>query len=208
MKKVQLIVFWVVFFFASFYSLVKIDQWYVFTKVPVSLPMATYFLSMWDEGYISIDGTIRGKNDDLYDDLNTIKVECIFSEKQCNHYIAGLFNPKNSDGYQPLLNVKAQRYQVVTWNKEFLIYKEIGQCFVSTFTLMRDTKTLTGITKYSKNKNFCQRDDEVSFSIISGFDFVQSENRRVQNTLVNILAAIAVFSISAYGIFRAFRPRK
>lgn len=207
MKKIQLTIFWIAFFFASFYFLGQVDRWYVSSRVPVSLPQTNYFLDMWDDGGITITGTIRGKDDDYYDDFNVINVNCDFVEKRCTHTIAGLFRLGQSD-YEPLLNGKTHVYQVINWNKEFLIYRQVGGCYVSTFTLMRNTKTLTGVTKYSKNMGSCRRDDEVSFSIINGFDFVQSEKEKFKGTFANFFVWMALFCISAYGIFRVLRLRK
>ena len=166
MKKTLKIILWIVFFFVSMYSLIQVDRWYVYSRIPVSLPMVNYFVTMWDEGYVKVTGTIRGKDDDYYDDLNVINVECDYSTKKCSHSVGGLLKTKGSDGFQPYLNVRTETFQIVNWNKEFLIYKDVESCYEVTFTLMRETQTLTGIRKYSKKNSVCQRDDEIKYSII------------------------------------------
>lgn len=208
MNKTLKIILWVIFFFVSMYSLIQIDRWYVHSRVPVSLPIVNYFVTMWDEGYVKVTGTIRGKDDDYYDNLNVINVECDYSTKKCFHSVAGLLETKGGSEFQPYLNVRSETFQIVNWNKEFLIYKDIGSCYEVTFTLMRETKTLTGIRKYSKKNSTCQRDDEIKYSIIDGFEYYRSEEKRVQNVFLNILASLLILSISGYGIYRAIRPRK
>ena len=73
---------------------------------------------------------------------------------------------------------------------------------------MRETKTLTGIRKYSKKNSTCQRDDEIKYSIIDGFEYYRSEEKRFQNVFLNILVSLFMLSSSGYGIYRAIRPRK
>jgi hypothetical protein len=206
MKKIQLVIFWIAFFFLSSYALIQVDKLYVHSKVPVSLPMMDYFLTMWESGYTSVTGTIRGKDDDYYEDLNVIKAECTFSEKQCTHSVAGVFGMRQFSD-QPLLNVKLQTFRIVQWNKELLVYKDIGLCYETTFTLLRDTKSLTGITKYSKNNSTCRRNDEVTFTIINGFDYVQSQQKESRNVAVNVLLFLLVAGISLAGIYSALRPK-
>lgn len=206
MKKIQLVIFWIVFFFSSFYALVQVDKLYIHSKVPVSLPMMDYFLTMWESGYTQVTGTIRGKDDDYYDDLNVIKAECTFSEKQCTHSVAGVFGA-GMFGDQPLLNAKLQTFKLIQWNKELLIYKDFGVCYETTFTLLRDTKSLTGITRYSKNNSTCRRDDEVTFTIIDGFDYAQSQIKESRNVALNVLLFILISGISLVGIYKAIKKK-
>jgi hypothetical protein len=208
MNKIFKVILWVIFFFVSFYSLIQIDRWYVGTKVPVTLSDINYFLDMWESGYVNVEGKISEKGGDYYDDLNVIKVTCDYSSKQCIHSIGGLFKSKKDSEYQPLLNVKTEKYQITSWTKDVLIYKDLGLCYESIFTLVRNTKTLTGVKQYSKKNSTCQRDDEITYTITNGFDYVMNEQKRVQQTFINILSIILVFCISGYGIYRTLRPRK
>ena len=158
-----------------------------------------------EEFYYSI---VRGKDDDYYDNFNVINVECDYTSKKCTHSVGGLLDSKGSSEFQPYLNVRTETFQIVNWNKEFLIYKDIGSCYEVTFTLMRETETLTGIRKYSKKNPRCQRDDEIKYSIIDGFEYYRSESKKVQNVFLNILVSLLVFGISVYGIYRTLKPKK
>jgi hypothetical protein len=208
MKKTSKIILWIIFFLLSMYSFIQVDRWYVHSRVPVSLPMVSYFLTMWNEGYVKVTGTIRGKDDDYYDNFNVINVECDYTSKKCTHSVGGLLDSKGSSEFQPYLNVRTETFQIVNWNKEFLIYKDIGSCYEVTFTLMRETETLTGIRKYSKKNPRCHRDDEIKYSIIDGFEYYRSESKKVQNLFLNILFSLLVFGISVYGIYRTLKPKK
>jgi hypothetical protein len=190
------------------YSLIQVDRWYVYSRVPISLPTLNYFVTMWDSGYVKVTGTIRGKDDDYYEDLNVINVDCDYSTKKCIHSVGGLFKYKGGDGFQPLLNVKTETFQIVNWNKEFLIYKDDASCYDVTFTLMRETKTLSGIRKYSKNNSGCQRSDEVKYSIIDGFEYVMSEEKKVQNVFLNILVSLLVLGVTGIGIYRTVKKKE
>jgi hypothetical protein len=208
MNKISKIVLWISFFLVSMYSIIVVDRWYVFTKVPVSLPTLHVFVDMWESGYVGIDGTISEKNGDYYDNLNVIKVTCDYSSKECIHSVGGLFVSRSPNEFQPLLNIKTEKYRIVSWDKDILIYKDVGTCYETTFTLVRNTKTLSGIKKFSKKNSTCQREDEITYTIIDGFDYVMKEQRRVQNIFVNIVLFILILGISGFGIYRTFRPRK
>jgi hypothetical protein len=137
---------------------------------------------------------IEPKDDDYYDNFNVINVECDYTSKKCTHSVGGLLDSKGSSEFQPYLNVRTETFQIVNWNKEFLIYKDIGSCYEVTFTLMRETETLTGIRKYSKKNPRCHRDDEIKYSVIDGFEYYRSESKKVQNLFLNILVCLIIAS--------------
>lgn len=211
MKKILLTFIWLTFLTASIAMLIQVDRWYVYSKVPVSLPSASYYLDFWNDGFIYVDGTISQKNNDSkydefsknYDDLNSIKIECNYSKKQCIHSTAVISNIK---GYKPLLHVYTDEFNIVKWDKNTLIYEENSSCYKKVFTLFRETKNLTGIQKYSKTNNGCKRDDEITYSIINGFEHQWQKEREVQNTILNILIGILLFTFTGYKIYRVYKP--
>jgi hypothetical protein len=208
MNKISKIILWIVFFFGSMYSLIQIDRWYVFTKVPVTLPNLHVFVDMWESGYVEVDGTISEKNGDYYDGLNVIKVTCDYQSRQCIHSVGGLFTSRSPSEFQPLLNLKTEKYRILNWDKDILIYKDTSLCSETIFTLVRNTKILSGVKKYSKKSSTCQREDEITYTIINGFEYGYKEKEKFQNVFLNILVSLLVFGISGYGIYRTIRPRK
>ena len=208
MNKILKIILWVFFFFVSMYTLIQIERWYVFTKVPVTLPIPHVFVDLWESGYVEVDGTISEKNGDYYDRLNVIKVTCDYQSRQCIHSVGGLFTSRSPSEFQPLLNLKTEKYRILNWDKDILIYKDTSLCSETTFTLVRNTKILSGVKKYSQKNSTCQREDEITYTIINGFEYVFKEQEKVKNTYLNIMSLLLILGISGYGIYRTVRPRK
>jgi hypothetical protein len=207
MSKGIKVLLWVSFFVVSFYLLIVFDRLYINSKVPVSLPGTNYFLDMWEQGYVVVDGKISENKGDYYDKFNVIKVTCDFSKKNCTHSIGGLLGPIKNYEFPPLLYVRTEDYFVTNWSKEILIYKDKGSCYETTFTLVRNTKTLTGVRKYSKNLPTCQRDDEITYTIVNGFDFVMKEQKEVQNLFLNILLFLVISFVTILGIYKSLRGK-
>jgi hypothetical protein len=160
---------------------------------------------MWDDGYVIVDGKISESKGDYYDKFNVIKVSCDFSKKQCIHSIGGLLQ-SNSE-FSPLLYVKTEEYQITNWTKEILIYRDRGSCYDTTFTLVRNTKTLTGVKKFSKKLPTCQREDEITYTIDSGFDYVMKEQKEVRNVFLNTFLFLIVSFITIFGIYKTVRKK-
>ena len=196
---------WISFFIITFYILIVFDKLYINSKVPVLLPNTSYFLDMWDDGYVIVDGKISESKGDYYDKFNVIKVSCDFSKKQCIHSIGGLLQ-SNSE-FSPLLYVKTEEYQITNWTKEILIYRDRGSCYDTTFTLVRNTKTLTGVKKFSKKLPTCQREDEITYTIVSGFDYVMKEQKEVRNVFLNTFLFLIVSFITIFGIYKTVRKK-
>ncbi len=207
MNKILKITLWVLFFFVSIYSLIVIDRWFVYSKVPVLLSSSSYFVDMWDEGFVNVDGKILENKGNYYDDLNVIKVTCQFSKKQCIHSIGGLFKSTQTSEFPPLLNVKTEQYLITNWTKDILIYQDFDVCSDTTFTLVRNTKTLTGVKKYLKKNSNCQREDEITYTIVSGFDYVMKEQKEVRNVFLNTLLFLIVSFITIFGIYKTVRKK-
>lgn len=205
MKKVTKVLLWVSFFIFSFYVLIVLDKLYVNSKVPVLLPNTNYFVDMWDQGYVIVDGKISESKGDYYDKFNVIKVSCDFSKKQCIHSIGGLL--QSGSGFSPLLYVRTEEYQITNWTKEILIYRDSGSCYDTTFTLVRNTKTLTGVKKFSKKLPTCQREEEITYTIVNGFDFVMKEQKEVQNLFLNILLFLVISFVTILGIYKSLRGK-
>lgn len=205
MSKTIKIILWVSFFIISFYFLIVFDKFHINSKVPVLLPNTSYFLDMWDDGYVVVDGKISESKGDYYDRFNVIKVSCDFLKKQCIHSIGGLL--QSNSGFSPLLYVRTEEYPITNWTKEILIYRDRGSCYDTTFTLVRNTKTLTGIKKFSKKLPTCQREDEIIYSIVSGFDYVMKEQREVQNLFLNIFLFLVTLFVTILGIYKTVRKK-
>jgi hypothetical protein len=160
---------------------------------------------MWDEGYVIVDGKISENKGDYYDKFNVVKVSCDLSKKQCIHSIGGIFQVNKESEFPPLLNVKTEQYLITNWNKEILIYKDFGSCYETTFTLIRNTKTLTGVKKFSKKIPTCQREEEITYSIVNGFDFVLNEQSKVRNVFMNTILFILILLVTVIGVFKTVK---
>lgn len=206
MSKSKKIILWVLFFLTSLMSLIYIDVFRINSKIPVNLFMDKYSFLFWDN-FVSVEGTLIENNNNYYDKLNTVHIECRKSTRECIQSYGGLFI---GSGDRPYLRVKTDTYPIERWDKDILIYKDISNCYESIFTITRDTEKLTGVRNVLTNKPDCknEKSSKVTYELVDGFEYQMTLEKQLRSVFLNTFIFVVLLGITIFGIYKTIKVKQ
>ncbi len=195
---------WLTFFALAITARMLWNDYQKALKVPVSLGSSFIFTDLWEKGYFSGRGTwvVSGeKQDDL---LNMAEITCLHSQKICATSVASV----NEYGLgKPHLSNSLEIADVVRWDSQIIIYKEIKTCAETTYSINRETKSVTALRKYITNRAGCASDNpkEVTYNLTNGFDVFMKMTDKNDDVPLNILLLTIALLITGYGIYQVVK---
>jgi hypothetical protein len=111
---------------------------YMKIQVPVNLRSGgNVFTSNWDNGFVHASGTWVIENDRQAFPLQVAEVLCRRSDSECTSATAEVT-------FGGLLNVDTDRYEVVRWTTDTIIFTTSALCVDYTYTISRASERLVG----------------------------------------------------------------
>jgi peptidoglycan hydrolase-like protein with peptidoglycan-binding domain len=159
----------------------KLTQQQKDLRAPVSLPPKfALFDNGWDEGFVQASGTWVSLNDKIGIPLQTSKITCIRSQKQCIESRAQL--------HSDVLDVSTEFYDIERWDKSEIVTKPSDAiCVRSVMRLNRLQKSVTAIDSKISDKGLCKDvpDKDINSELQDGFpvywnlqrEYLQKRNR-------------------------------
>lgn len=198
------VILWLGLLFATVFTVGTWSEIQKNIKVPVSLGSQFIYTDSWEKGYFNAKGTwvVTGENQD--DKLNSVEITCINSKKLC-----GVSNARASQfGLgKPFLSASLDIFDIVRWDNEVIIYKDITPCAETSFSVNRETKSVTGLRKYKTTGLGCATDNpkEVTFKLVSGYDVYSALVKENDDAPMNVFILTLALAMTIYGIFRVLR---
>jgi hypothetical protein len=198
------VMLWLTFFVVTITARITWNDYQKALKVPVSLGSIFIFTDLWDKGYFSGRGTwvVNGESQD--NKLNMVEITCLQSQKTCAISVASV----NDYGFgKPHLSNSLDIADIVRWDGQVIIYKDIKTCAETTFSIARETKSVTALRKYITNRAGCATDNpkEVTFNLQDGVN-VYTEMTQVKDDVpLNIFLATIALLITIIGIYKVVK---
>ena len=187
-------------------SVIYIDVFRINSKIPVNLFMDNYSFLFWDD-IVSVQGTLVENNNNYYDKLNTVHIECRKSTRECIQSYGGLFG---GSGDRPYLRVKTYTFPIVRWDKDILIYKDTSNCYESIFTITRDTEKLSGVRNVLTNKPDCknEKSSKVTYELVDGFEYQMTLEKQHRSVFLNTFIFVVLLGITIFGIYKTIKVKQ
>jgi len=167
-------------------------------QVPVSLSYNTkmYVGKDYSAGYATAEGTwiIKGdaNKEQMINPLQTSRIVCRIQAKECIEARAEVMQVANSSSY---LLAKDFRYEITSWTKDSIVFKDSGICFDKFFTYDLNSKTIIGVEKFSAQASkTCRRPEdwkrETTYELVGGYTVYEELSAKARPWLLRVFFSL------------------
>ena len=168
-------------------------------QVPVSLSYNTkmYVGKDYSAGYATAEGTwiIKGdaNKEKMINPLQTSRIVCRIQAKECIEARAEVMHiAANSSSY---LLAKDFRYDVTSWTKDSIVFKDSGLCFDKFYTYDLNSKTIIGVEKFSAQApKTCKRPEdwkrETTYELVGGYTVYEELSAKARPGLLRVFFSL------------------
>jgi hypothetical protein len=167
-------------------------------QVPVSLSYNTkmYVGKDYSAGYATAEGTwiIKGdaNKENMINPLQTSRIVCRIQAKECTESRAEVMQVSNSSSY---LLAKDFRYEITSWTKDSIVFKDSGICFDKFFTYDLNSKTIIGVEKFSAQASkTCKRPEdwkrETTYELVGGYTVYEELSAKARPWLLRVFFSL------------------
>ena len=98
-------------------------------------------------------------------------------------------------------------FDVETWDHQTIIYKDVKPCAETTFSINRETKTISGLRKYKTTVAGCAPDNpkEVRYQLVDGNDIYLKRLQENNSVALNIFVLTVALLFLVLGIYKVVR---
>ena len=178
-----------------------LSESYVKHNAPVSPYGYHVFVDLWNTGYIGLQGTWIMENDKPAFPLQVSKITCSAREKSCIESRAEISGNT--------LIAHQDRYEITHWDERLLIYTDSAQCVDYIYTVIRETKQVSGVRKSKKGmeKDCPDLNKEIKLRLTNGFDVYLQLQREATPRAAIVAAVIAILLWAGFQIRKILKSQ-